>query len=95
MRIWFLHNRVAGDADGITVAAAATGTLIQGNLAVDALDDGIDIDAPGTVVRANTANDNGDLGIEAVEGVTEPAGMATRCSASTWFAASSTTLLAG
>jgi hypothetical protein len=32
-------------------------------------DDGIDIEAPGTIVRGNVANFNGDLGIEAVAGV--------------------------
>jgi hypothetical protein len=31
--------------------------------------DGIRVDAPGTVVRGNTANDNAALGINAVDGV--------------------------
>ena len=43
-------------------------------MVVGALDDGIDVDAPGTVVRSNTANDNGDLGIEAVDGVIDGGG---------------------
>jgi hypothetical protein len=69
-----LFNRARGGADDIAVRAGATATLINGNVVVDALDDGIDVDAPGTVVRANTANDNGDLGIEAVEGVIDGGG---------------------
>jgi parallel beta-helix repeat protein len=69
-----LHNRARGGADGIAVRSGATATLIQGNAVVDAMDDGVDIDAPGTVVRANSANDNGDLGIEAVEGVIDGGG---------------------
>lgn len=60
--------------DGIAVLSGATNTLVQGNLATQLFDDGIDVDAPGTVVRANTANDNGDLGIEAVERVIDGGG---------------------
>ena len=69
------RNEAFGGADdGIAVGPGATNTLVQGNLATQLFDDGIDVDAPGTVVRANTANDNGDLGIEAVEGVIDGGG---------------------
>ena len=67
-------NKVSGGFDGIVVASAATNTLVQGNLATGAADDGIDVDAPGTIIRANTAIHNGDLGIEAVAGVIDGGG---------------------
>ena len=36
--------------------------------------DGINVDAPGTWIGSNTANTNGDLGIEAVAGVVDLGG---------------------
>jgi large repetitive protein len=69
-----VRNRARDGADDIAVRSGASATLIQRNVVVDALDDGIDADAPGTVIRANTANGNGDLGIEAVEGVIDGGG---------------------
>jgi len=68
-------NRVRGGIeDGIAVASAASNTLVAGNRVTGAFDDGIDVDAPGTIIRANTAIDNGDLGIEAVAGVIDGGG---------------------
>jgi len=61
-------------ADGIPIAAGATGTLLRDNVVRGFADDGIDVDAPGTRLKANSANDNGDLGIEAVPGVTDLGG---------------------
>ena len=55
--------------DGIAVVSEARQTLVEGNVATESFDDGIDVQAPGTLIRHNTANDNGDLGIEAVPGV--------------------------
>jgi parallel beta-helix repeat protein len=63
-----------GQVDNIRVEPAATHTLIRGNVVTGANDDGIDIDAAGTIVRGNTATDNGDLGIEAVAGVIDRGG---------------------
>ena len=59
---------------GSRVESAATNTLVQGNLVTGAGDDGIDVDAPGTIIRVNTAVNNGDLGIEAVAGVIDGGG---------------------
>jgi large repetitive protein len=58
----------------IEIGPAATGTVVEDNLATRANDDGIHVDAPGTLIRRNVANDNGDLGIEAVEGVIDGGG---------------------
>jgi large repetitive protein len=68
------NHAIGGLDDAIAVESAATDTLVQGNLATQALDDGIDVDAPGTVIRENIATDNGDLGIEAVAGVIDGGG---------------------
>jgi parallel beta-helix repeat protein len=55
-------------------APGATDTLIERNDATGNGDDGIDVRAPSTTIRKNTANDNADLGIEAVPGVTDGGG---------------------
>jgi hypothetical protein len=60
--------------DGIRVAPAATGTLVKANVTTRSGDDGIDVDNPATTVTANVANNNRDLGIEAVDGVTDAGG---------------------
>jgi parallel beta-helix repeat protein len=60
--------------DGVSVATAATGTVLRDNSTSGFDDDGIDVDAPGTRVGGNSANDNGDLGIEAVPGVVDLGG---------------------
>jgi hypothetical protein len=63
-----LSNRASGGGDEIAVRSEASATEIVRNVVTQANDDGIDVGAPGTIVRGNTANNNGDLGVEAVEG---------------------------
>src|SRR4051794_407827 len=65
------HNVIRGALDGIFVEATATHTLLDGNVAVGSPDDGIDVDNAETTLRRNVADDNEDLGIEAVPGVTD------------------------
>jgi hypothetical protein len=60
--------------DGIRVEPEATGTLLRANVTTRNGDDGIDVDSPATTVTTNVANDNEDLGIEAVAGVTDGGG---------------------
>ena len=60
--------------DGIRVEPAATGTLLKANVTTRTGDDGIDVDSPATTITANVANNNEDLGIEAVAGVTDGGG---------------------
>jgi Right handed beta helix region len=55
--------------DGILVEATATGTLVDHNVTSANTDDGIEVDNPATTLTRNTADDNGDLGIEAIAGV--------------------------
>ena len=62
------------EPDGFRVESGVTGTLLQNNTVQGFADDGIDVEAPGTVIRRNTANDNDDLGIEAVPGVVDGGG---------------------
>jgi parallel beta-helix repeat protein len=63
-------NDVAGSAtDGILVEATATRTLVQRNESSDNADDGIEVDNTDTTLTSNTADANGDLGIEAIAGV--------------------------
>jgi parallel beta-helix repeat protein len=58
--------------DGIFVGAATLNTLLEGNVAnQNVLDDGIDVEQALTTLTRNTANFNGDWGIEAVPGVTD------------------------
>ena len=52
----------------------ATGSRVERNLAADSKFDGIIVENPDTTVTANTANDNGELGIEAVPGVVDGGG---------------------
>jgi hypothetical protein len=82
-------NRVAsasGWSDGILVTTAdyeslfstppsvRTDNSVTDNVVTGSQDDGIDVDAPGVRIANNTANDNGDLGIEAVPGVIDGGG---------------------
>jgi parallel beta-helix repeat protein len=70
-----LRGNVVRDAslDGIAVdmeqVGPVTGTLLQHNLVTGSGDDGIDVSATDTTLARNVANHNGDLGIEAVDGV--------------------------
>jgi parallel beta-helix repeat protein len=63
------------DVDGIFVAAGSHNTRIVDNRAeFNGGDDGIDVNSSATTITSNTANKNGDLGIEAVPGVTDGGG---------------------
>ena len=76
--------------------STATGSLLEANIAIGAGDDGIDVDSPTTTLTRNLGLRNGDLGIEAVPGVTDggqAAAAATPPSARTSTAASSLSLL--
>jgi parallel beta-helix repeat protein len=63
-----------GGLDGIVVAATAADTLLERNLAINNGDDGIDVENPATTLTMNIANQNQDLGIEAVPGVIDGGG---------------------
>jgi parallel beta-helix repeat protein len=69
---------VDAEIDGVLVESSVTDTLLRGNIAIGAGDDGIDVDSTTTSLRRNTANRNGDLGIEAVAGVTDLGGNTAR-----------------
>jgi parallel beta-helix repeat protein len=72
-----VRNNVAdnNDIDGIFVPAGSHNTLIVDNRAkFNGGDDGIDVNSSATTITRNTANKNGDLGIEAVPGVTDGGG---------------------
>jgi parallel beta-helix repeat protein len=72
-----IENNVAAnnDHDGIVVNGRSDGSLVMANVAVfNGLDDGIDVNNPDTTIADNTANQNGDLGIEAAAGVTDGGG---------------------
>jgi hypothetical protein len=60
--------------DGLIVDPLSTGTRLIRNRSTGFVDDGIDVDAVGTYLEGNRANDNGDLGIEAVPGVVDGGG---------------------
>jgi parallel beta-helix repeat protein len=68
------RNHLRGNRDGVFVQTTARGTRIEGNHAVGAEDDGIDVDSTATTLIGNHAVHNGDLGIEAVPGVTDGGG---------------------
>jgi parallel beta-helix repeat protein len=67
-------GQLAHFSDGIFVGAFTAGTVVRGNTSTDNLLDGIQVQGTETRIADNTANDNGDLGIEAVEGVTDGGG---------------------
>jgi hypothetical protein len=68
------HNILRANRDGLFVLDIAENNLIEGNLVLASEDDGIDVDSPSTTLTGNHALNNGDLGIEAVFGVTDGAG---------------------
>jgi parallel beta-helix repeat protein len=69
------RNVVRGPAvDGVIVESTAFDTLLERNIAIGAGDDGIDVDSAATTMIRNLASHNGDLGIEAVSGVTDGGG---------------------
>ena len=68
---------VTGD-DGIAInpedVGPVTETVLDANTAIGSGDDGIDVDTPTATLTSNRALHNGDLGIEAVAGVTDGGG---------------------
>jgi parallel beta-helix repeat protein len=66
--------QLAHFSDGIFVGAFTAGTVVRGNTSTGNLLDGIQVEGVETRIADNTANDNGDLGIEAVAGVTDGGG---------------------
>lgn len=71
-----LDNDVSGsvETDGIGVASTATNTLVKRNTSTGNHRDGIRVDDATATITRNVANDNGNLGIEAVPGVTDGGG---------------------
>ncbi len=75
-----IRDNVVRDAtvDGLSIGTngdgTVSGTLIEGNVATGSGDDGFDIRRPAATLTANTANDNFDLGIDAVPGVIDGGG---------------------
>jgi parallel beta-helix repeat protein len=67
------HLRGAGE-DGVHIDAKAKHTLLRRNHAFGAKDDGLDANSSTTKLTLNEASRNGDLGIEAVRGVTDGGG---------------------
>ena len=68
-------NLIRGTAvEGLLVGPTAIDTLLEGNVAIGAGDDGIHVDNAETTLTRNLAVHNGDLGIEAVPGVTDGGG---------------------
>lgn len=67
----FKNTAAANGVDGILVENGSTGTLLKRNTATHNRDDGIDVSDPTAVLISNVADHNGDLGIEAVAGVTD------------------------
>ncbi len=61
----------ANHGDGILVDDGNTGTVLERNQANRNTDDGMDVDSASATLRGNDARNNGDLGIEAVAGVTD------------------------
>jgi parallel beta-helix repeat protein len=68
-------NRVSSrDADALVVEHGAVGTVVDRNRAFDSGGDGIRIDAAGTVVTSNIADNNHALGIQAGAGTVDGGG---------------------
>jgi parallel beta-helix repeat protein len=67
------HLRGAGE-DGVHIDDKARHTLLKRNHAFGAKDDGLDANSSTTKLTLNEARRNGDLGIEAVRGVTDGGG---------------------
>jgi len=67
-------NRASQNRAGIFVAAGSSGNLVKDNLATFNGGDGINVDDSTTTLSKNTANNNGNLGIEAVAGVKDSGG---------------------
>jgi Periplasmic copper-binding protein (NosD) len=80
----FVANRATQNlGDGLwsdigTDVGGYTRTVIERNVFELNSDDGLDVDGPNNVVAQNSANRNGDLGIEAHPGVTDGGGNTAR-----------------
>jgi hypothetical protein len=77
----FPSEPTTGGIAGIIVREEASDGRIQANVVrrhapgfAEDGDDGIDVESPATTITANVANDNADLGIDAVDGVTDGGG---------------------
>ncbi len=69
------RNRIRGSGDaGIWVNAENDHILLKRNLAVGAGEDGLKVNSPSTKLTRNRAKRNGDLGIDAVQGVIDGGG---------------------
>jgi hypothetical protein len=70
------NSALANFGDGFSVIAGVVGSgnVLAGNLARANDGDGIDVDIAGVELTRNTANDNRELGIEAVSGVVDGGG---------------------
>jgi parallel beta-helix repeat protein len=68
----------AANVDGFSIGTegdgTVSGTLIEGNFAIGSGDDGFDLRRAAATLTSNTANDNHDLGIEAMPGVIDGGG---------------------
>jgi parallel beta-helix repeat protein len=60
--------------DGIFISVGSTQAVLDGNIASASADDGIDVNDPTATLAHNRGDGNGDLGIEAVPGVTDGGG---------------------
>jgi parallel beta-helix repeat protein len=71
-----VRNRSFGNAgDGILVEVHdGIDNVVARNVSSRNGDDGIDIEEPGTLLRKNEADENGDLGVEAVSGALDEGG---------------------
>jgi parallel beta-helix repeat protein len=67
-------NALDSNADGIFVGAFTAGTIVRGNHAHGNDGDGIEVQGTETRITDNTADDNGDFGIDAVAGVVDGGG---------------------
>lgn len=62
-------NLTSGSRDGIAIGHEVADAVIERNESFRNRDDGIQVDIPTTTLSDNIVTDNGDLGIEAVDGV--------------------------
>jgi large repetitive protein len=70
-----LHNVVSRNGgNGIFIASDNVGNVVRENLTNRNAGDGIHVDGPANTLTRNSANKNGDLGIEAVPGVIDGGG---------------------
>jgi parallel beta-helix repeat protein len=65
------NTTIGNGSHGISVDSSTPDSLLAGNLAVGNAVDGIESDSPSSRFRHNTANANGDLGIDAEPGSTD------------------------